>query len=72
MANLTVFVYEWSNFAALEPSCSNVIPTSAEIISVEDFGDTSGGGRARKKKIGLSLCSLTKALINGVCVLHQL
>lgn len=40
MANLTVSVSEWSDFAALEPSCPSVIPTSAEIIFVEDLAVT--------------------------------
>lgn len=72
VVNLAVYVREWSEVAALEPSCSSVIPISVEMTFVEDFGVVLGGGIARKEIIGLSLCSITNALINGVGDLYQL
>lgn len=72
MANLTICVRGPSNFAAFEPWCSSVIPSSAEVIFVEDLAVTSGGVRPRKAVACPSLCSLPRdyALINGyvICI----
>lgn len=48
MANLTICVWEQSNFAASQPSCSSEIPSSAEVIFAGGLAATSVGATARK------------------------